>query len=126
MNKLARQWMKDLRDNPPKSIGSLKGYDGGYCCLGVAAKGVLKADEDAIVGLGGLEYCGYEKLGLFGALGETLNAEPLRYRGKILRDKENQKLIRSLSCLNDEFKFSHAQHAEIIEENQHILFRKEL
>lgn len=122
MNKLSKKWMKKLRKNPRKAQGGLR-RGKGYCCLGIAARNVLKLKKYNLEGLGGIPTPMCQLLGLHHALGETIHKSPLKRNGQIIK-AEGRKEITSLAQLNDVCDFDHRQHAEIIEENEKILFTK--
>ena len=62
-----------------------------------------------------------DKAGLISLWGDTKYGKGLEYKGRRILNKSGNR-INALSSLNDQENFNHAEIAEIIEENQDILF----
>ena len=124
MNELAKKWIEELKKNPPKGKTKLcQRGNNGFCCLGVFSHFVNGRIIEALYFETDLTNEERDKLGLHSYCGRTIERRPLRYNGKLLKDGHGD-FITSLANLNDLLGFSHAQHAEIILENQDILFKE--
>ena len=129
MNKKAREWVDYLKTNPPKYKGGLISEDDfcKRCCLGHALDfgdtediskdyllftNVISCEDAKVLGINSNSGYAWDK---------NKNEVPLKFRGEIIKNF-NKGNVKSLVALNDLTDFDHAQIAEIIEENQDVLF----
>ena len=121
MNAIAKQWVEFLKTNPPKTIGRLQSLTEPKkrCCLGHLAVQILK--HETSTGSMKLTEGEADKAGLISLWGDTKYGKGLEYKGRRILNKSGNR-INALSSLNDQENFNHAEIAEIIEENQDILF----